>query len=411
MVFHPSRWNLGVLISSLWMLTAVNILHAGDWPQILGPQRNGQAEQEKISTDWPKNGPAELWQREVGPGNAGVAVVGSKLILWHHVNNDDVVEGLDAQTGKPLWATPFPSRSKEPACTPLIHNDRVILVGNDGGLHCVALDTGKELWSRALLKDFHAPAGYFGIGSTPIVVGENLLMNVGGEAGSGIVAFSLKDGETVWKMGNEQASYSSPILVQRNGVSHVIFITRLNVLSLNPAKGEVRFQFPFGKRGPTVNAASPLLVDDRLFLTANYGVGAVWAKFTDTSVETVWENDDTLSSQYPSPVLHNGFVYGIHGRDDVGVAELRCIAPTTGKVAWIEKDFGMATFIVADDKLLIQRTDGELIVARPTAEAFRPIAKAKVLNTLTRALPALSNGLYFVRDTQTLKCFDLRGQK
>ena len=98
-----------------------------------------------------------------------------------------------------------------------------------------------------------------------------------------------------------------------------------------------------------------MVVGDNIFLTANYGIGAVWAKFGEASVETQWENDDTLSSQYPSPVFHDGFIYGIHGRDDVGVAELRCISPTTGKVAWSEKEFGMATFVVADKKLLIQR--------------------------------------------------------
>ena len=407
--FVGIRW----IVCTIALFPAV-FVRAGDWPQILGPHRNGIADMEKISTDWPSSGPPVVWKRDVGSGNAGVTVAKGKAILFHHITGDkdgDVVEAIDVTNGKTLWSTGFGNRCEGPFCTPLIHDDRVILVGNDGGMHCVAFDTGKELWSHALLKEFHAPPGYFGVGSTPVVEGDNVLMNVGGEKGAGIVAFALKDGSVVWKTGNELASYSSPIIVTRNGVRHAIFITRLNLVSLNPTTGEQRFTLPFGKRGPTVNAATPLAIDDHLLLTANYEIGAVWASFGDNGVHTIWENDDTLSSQYPTPAYYDGFLYGIHGRDDVGVAELRCIEPATGKVQWAEKDFGMATFILADKKLLIQKTDGELIIAEPNAKSFRKLNNAKVANTLTRALPALANGFYFVRDAKTLRCVDLRGGK
>jgi outer membrane protein assembly factor BamB len=406
---RPSFPRIAALLTA--SLLSPLAVRGGEWPQILGPHRNGQADNETIAAAFPSQGPPVVWQRDVGAGNAGVAVAQGRAILFHHPKDADVVESLDAATGAVKWTNSFANRSEGPACTPLIDGQRIFLVGNDGGLRCVAFDTGKVLWSRDLLKEFHAPAGYFGVGSSPVVEGDNLLMNVGGDSGAGIVAFALKDGTTVWKTGNEQASYSSPVVVGPKQARQAIFVTRLNLISLDPATGQVQFTFPFGKRGPTVNAATPIVVDDHLFLTANYGIGAVWAKFTGTSAKTIWENDDSLSSQYPTPVFFDGYLYGVHGRDDVGVAELRCIDPTDGKMQWAERDFGMATLLIADKKLLIQRTDGELIIAEPSPKAYRPLAKAKLLDGLTRALPALCDGKYYVRDTKTLKCVDLSPTK
>src|SRR5262249_12570199 len=151
-----------------------------------------------------------------------------------------------------------------PRCTPVIHGDSVFLLGPGGELACVAFETGKQIWHRQVYQEFKAPDGYFGAGSSPIVESEKLLLNVGGAGGAGLVAFSLTDGKTLWKATDEAASYSSPVATTIEGVRHLIFVTRLNVVSVDPANGEVRFRFPFGARGPTVNAANPLVLGDHV---------------------------------------------------------------------------------------------------------------------------------------------------
>jgi outer membrane protein assembly factor BamB len=188
------------------------------------------------------------------------------------------------------------------------------------------------------------------------------------------------------------------------GVRHVVFVTRLNVVSIDPSSGDVRFRFPFGARGPTVNAANPLVIGDHLFVSASYGVGAEWAKIGAREAKEVWANDDVMSSQYTTCVEHEGTLYGIDGRQDVGVARLRAFDPRTGRVLWTEEGFGTGGLIVAGDKLLIMRTEGELVLAEASPKEFRPLARAKLFETTAQALPALSGGLAFVRDTQTLKC-------
>lgn len=391
------------------------LLHAGDWPQILGPTRNGIAVNEKLTAVLPAGGPKTLWQRNVGSGYAGVAVAEGKAVLFHRVANDEVVEAMDAVTGKPFWKTSFPTQyvstineDSGPRCVPVIHKGNVYVFGGGGNLHSVSLADGKKRWSRAAYKDFEAPDGYFGAGSTPIVEGDKLLVNVGGKAGSGLVAFSLADGKTVWQATDEQASYSSPVAVTLDGVRHVIFVTRLNVVSVDPENGKVRFKFPFGQRGPTVNAASPLVIDGHIFVSASYGIGAAIAKIHKTNVELLWSNDEVMSSQYSTCVYDGGFLYGIDGRQDIGVGRLRCFDSKTGKAQWTQESFGMATLILADGKLVILKTDGTLVLAAASPKSYQQLATAKVLTDTTRALPALSNGLLYARDTRTLKCVDLR---
>jgi outer membrane protein assembly factor BamB len=205
--------------------------------------------------------------------------------------------------------------------------------------------------------------------------------------------------------------------VTLDGVRHVIFVTRLNVVSVDPENGAVRFRFAFGQRGPTVNAATPLVIDNAVFVTASYGIGAVLAQIGASDAKVIWKTAE-MSSQYPTPIFKDGYLYGINGRQDVGVAELCCLDLKTGKSAWTKSDFGMASLIFADGKLLIMKTDGTLVVANPDPSRntpFRALASAKVLenassNNPALALPALSDGLLYVRDSRTLKCLDLRKQ-
>ena len=166
----------------------------------------------------------------------------------------------------------------------------------------------------------------------------------------------------------------------------------------------MRFRFPFGARGPTVNAANPLVLGDHLFVSASYGVGAQWAKIG------AQRGDKGMGQRRRDvePVHHlrgaRWILYGIDGRQDVGAARLRAFDPRTGRVLWTEEGFGTGGLILAGDKLLIMRTDGELVLAEASPKEFRPLARAKLFDTTAQALPALSDGLVFVRDTQVLKC-------
>ncbi len=388
-------------------------LLAGDWPQILGPTRNGlAAADEKLADSWPSEGPPVLWQRKVGGGFSGLAVTQGTAILFHREGDEEIVGALDAATGEKKWESASPtafssgfSDDQGPRCTPIIVGDRVIVFGVQGVLRCLDLKSGKQHWQRATHTEFKAPEGYFGAGSTPIAIGNKLLVNVGANKGNaGIVAFDIATGKTVWQSTDEQASYSSPAVTTEDGVKHALFVTRLKTVSLDPDSGKVRFEFPFGKRGPTVNAATPLVVDGHLFVTAHYGVGAVFAKLGHDTADHIWDSDDILSSQYMTPLVLSNLIYGIHGQERLDESELRCVDPRAKKVLWSKPGFGFGAMIAADGKALALTTEGELILWRPNAQKYQELARTRLFRSTSRAIPALSNGRLFVRDSTTLKC-------
>jgi len=386
----------------------------GDWPQILGPNRNGVADNEQIIDRLPAAGPAVVWQRRVGEGFAGVAVAGGTVVLFHRQGAVEIVEALDAESGAPRWNREFPASymgsiapDNGPRCVPLIAGNAVYLLGAAFGLHAVALNDGALRWSRNLAEEFGAQEGYFGAGSTPIIDDGKLLVNVGGKFGAGIVAFDPADGKELWRATDEAASYSSPTSALVEGARHTIFVTRLKALGLDPRTGAVRWQFAFGARGPTVNAATPIVADGQLFLTASYGIGAVLARVGRSAAREVWANNESLSSQYATPVYHEGHLYGTHGRADGGAVSLRCVELATGQVRWSEEGFRPAHVILADGKLVMLQDDGALMLARPAPKAYQPLGRALVLDSPARALPALAQGRLYVRDSRTLKCLDL----
>lgn len=406
-------------------LVAATVGHeslAGDWPQILGPDRNGIASNDEVLADeWPADGPYTLWLREVGSGYAGVAVADKRTVLFHRVDDKEVTEALDAATGKTLWTDQHDTKFKPdvgggdgPLCVPVIHGGRVITFGATGVLTCLDAATGKRLWQRDTHADFGAQAGYFGAGSSPIVMGKIVIVNVGGAKNeAGIVGFSLATGETVWTKTAERASYSSPVPVMIADVPHLLIITRYRVILLDPATGAIRWQFAFGARGPTVNAANPLVLADKngkphLLVTSSYGVGSIYGSFDKAGMKKAWGGTESLATQYCTPIARGGFLFAIDGRDDVPPADFKCIQQSTGEVIWKQDNFGYGTLIFADGKILATKADGELVLIKPDAAGLQVLARARPLPGTIRALPALAAGKLYIRDEHTLKCLSVK---
>lgn len=410
-----------VRVLLLSLTTAVGIglfgqsdVRGGDWPQVMGPNRNGISVEEKLADKWPADGPRSLWEAKIGSGFAGVAVAGGVAVLFHRLADEDTLTAYDTESGQPLWSQGFPTSFQPaiveddgPRAVPTIHQGRVYALAAAGGLYCVDIKTGKPVWQRQTQTEFHVPSAYFGAGSSPLVEGQTLILNVGGDKDrAGVVAFDLNTGQTVWQTTTEQASYSSPIVTTLDGQRVLLCVTRLNFVALDPATGKELARTPFGQRGPTVNGAVPIMIGQRVLLTASYGIGAELLSLSRSKIDIVWQ-DELLSSQYTTPIVHDGAVFGIDGRQDGGPISLKCFDPETRKVHWTKPGLAYATLIAADGKLLVVHTNGSARLAELNKTEYRELGTASLLRGTTRALPALAHGRLYVRNEQTLKCVQL----
>ena len=408
--------SLRVLRAFVATLALGSAISAQDWPQILGPARNGIYTGPPIVASFPRSGPPQLWRRDVGAGFAGPAVVGDRLVLFHRVNNRETLEAMDANTGKTLWTFDYPTSYRDdfgfdegPRAVPVIAAGRLFTHGADGMLHAVDFSTGKMLWSIDSRKVFDAPKGYFGVASSPVVDGTRVLVNVGGKKG-GIVAFDAASGKTLWTATGDEPSYSAPIIANINGQHTGVFFTRTGLVALDPATGKVFYQHRWrARQAASVNAATPIVSNDRIFLSASYGTGAVLLQVANNVVTPIWSGDESMSNHYSTSVLKDGYLYGFDGRQEFGQS-LRCVELATGKVMWNVDGFGAGTLLIAGDTLVITRESGELALAPATPKAFRFNARAQLLKGVVRAYPALANGRYYLRNDRQLAAFDLRVQ-
>ena len=387
---------------------------AQDWPQFLGPERNGRYTGPPLNTDWPSGAPSELWRSSVGEGFAGPIVAGDRLILFHRVDGQEVVEARDAMSGRPVWRHAYRTTYRDdfgfdegPRAAPVVVDGRVFTFGAQGQLHAVSLKTGDLLWSVDTKTRFQFRKGFFGAAGSPLVEGRYVMANIGG-TNAGIVAFDAESGTVLWTATSDEASYSSAVAADFGGVRHAVFFTRNSLVGLDPASGHVRFERRWRSRlRASVNTATPLVDDDVVFVSATYGTGAAALRVNGTELEELWSSDEVMSNHYSTSVVHNGYVYGYHGRQEYNPS-FRAVELRTGAVQWNVDAFYAGTVTLAGDRLLIVRETGELLIAEASPAAFAPVARAQILPPVIRAYPALANGLLFVRNENTLVCLDLR---
>jgi len=403
------------MLMRLFVLTMIALCaRAEDWPQFLGPSRNGVYSGNDIAAKWGPAGPAIVWKKEVGQGFSGPVVAQGRLILFHRIGDKEVVEALDAATGRPIWSFDYPTRYRDdfgfdegPRAAPTVAGGRVYTFGAEGVLNCLDFATGKKIWTVDTQAKFQWRKGYFGAAGSPLVDGDRVLMNVGG-SGAGLVGLEAATGKTLWTATSHEASYSSPVIATIQGARHALFFTRAGLVDVDPTNGKIRYEFPWRARmQASVNAATPLVVDDMVFLSASYGTGAVLLQIGASGLKQIWSSDDALTNHYATSVHKDGYLYGFHGRQEEGPS-LRCVEFKTGKVRWSVDGFRAGTITLAGDRLLILKEGGELVLASASPAAFRPISAAKVLPPTVRSYPAIANGRMYIRNEKTLECLDLR---
>jgi outer membrane protein assembly factor BamB len=399
-------------------LTGALAARAADWPQFLGPDRNGISRETNLTTSWPADGPVVKWKKSVGAGFSGPVVADGRLILFHRKADKEILDCFDAKTGGDIWHFEYPTAYQDdfgfddgPRASPCVADGKVYAMGAEGFVHCLDAKTGREIWSVNCKEKFDCAKGFFGMACSPLVEGGAVILNIGGRNGAGIVALDKSTGALRWKHGDAEAGYSSPTAATINGTRYALVFTRAGLSALNPATGEDYFDFPWRSREhASVNAATPIIDSNLVFLTASYETGAALLSVEKGKARTVWSGTDSLSCHYATPVLFEGHLYGFDGRADPGMQprpSFRCVEMKTGRVCWSEDNFGDGTATLAGGQLFILTYQGELIRAAASPKGFHAAARAQILPFGARAYPAISNGRLYARSKDQLVCIAL----
>lgn len=425
-----------------------------DWPQLLGPTANGVSAETGLLDRWPTNGPPLLWEKQIGTGYGAPSVRGNVLVLHHRVGAEEIVEAFAADHGQPLWRHGYPSRFTDPfgynngpRASPLLTTNRCYTFGAEGKLLCLDLQTGQAIWQRDTAREWNVPEAFFGVGSSPILEGDRLLVMVGGQTNSGMVAFAAETGKVLWesvgqrnwqgqpKLGwpgdapvvwsswDKQASYATPVAATVHGQRQIFCLMRQGLVSLNPETGAVNFSRWFRARvEESVNAANPLVVNDQVLISsAYYKLGSVLlqVKNDSRSYEEIWRNTN-LEAHWATPIYHDGYLYAFSGRNEPD-ARFRCLEFATGKIMWDRNEgwpahsapqpkvFGRGSLIVADGKLIVLGEGGLLGLFKLNAVKPEELARFQVpqLKYPCWAAPVLAHQKLYLRSEDRLVCLNL----
>jgi outer membrane protein assembly factor BamB len=391
-----------VVSASCFLLPLAN---AVDWPQWRGINRDGISSEKISPASWGKEGPKQLWRKEVGTGVSSVVVRGGRLYTMGNKGGTDVVFCLDAATGAEIWRHSYPhpldDRQFEggPAGTPTVDGDRVYTLSHEGDLFCLSASSGKVLWSKNLQRDFGGIRQSWGYSGSPLVDGDLVILDAGGP-GASTVALDKSTGAVKWKTGSDDAGYSSPVAFTLAGIRCIAVFKAAALVGLNTANGQELWRYRW-KTYADINASTPIVFGDKIFITSGYRTGCALIQVSPGKVTEIWRNKN-MRSQLASPVLIQGSLYGIDG--NVGAGELRCLDFGNGQIKW-RQNVGGGTLIAAGGYLLALSERGELVVAEASSTNYREVARAQVLGGHSWVAPAVADGKIYCKNNQgTLVC-------
>lgn len=452
--------------SLVLFLAAATVASAADWPEFLGPNRDNTSPETGLLDTLPGDGPPLVWAREVGTGYSAPSVRGELLVLHHRIGGEEIVEACDAKTGATRWKHAYPTSYRDPfgfndgpRCSPLLTADRCYTFGAEGVLLCLDLVSGRQIWRRDTQKDWEVPEAFFGVGSSPIIEENLVIVQLGAQPDSCVVAFDAATGKTVWEnVGaktwtgipmtgwpgerlvtwnradptfEKQASYCTPVAATIHGRRCVLVVSRQGLVSLDPKTGAVNFSFWFrARQNETVNAMTPVVDGDLILLSSAYyrnGSVVLRVRRDGKGVDEVWRGL-ALEMHWARPILLGGHLYAFSGRNEPD-GRFRCVELATGKVKWDRPEgaprghaklaegetppnvFGRGSAIFADGKLIALGEWGLLGLFKPNPEKLEELARWQVpkLTYPCWAGPVLADRKLYLRCEEWLVCYDLRG--
>ncbi len=385
-----------------------------DWPNWRGPQKNGISSETDWSCDWPAQGPTVLWQEQVGIGFSSVTVCQERAYTMGNTGkkgtaqfpaHQDVVYCFDAETGQKLWEHSYASDLKPngyeggTSATPTIANGCVYTLSKHGLVFCLNAISGEIIWQRDLVKEFGIELPTWGLSSSPLLIGNTVVLN----AGTHGLALSQADGALVWSTGKGKAGYSTPVEYQIEGMDCLALFGLDMLAGIKAHTGEVLWKIPWKARYDE-NIADPIIHNGHMFVSSFLGARCSLFQIERNGLNERWQHKDLLN-WLNSSVLWQGHVYGV----DAKKKALKCLNLNTGEIQWTYPKVGLGSLMMADGKLIVLTEKGQLLIAQASPREFKPVGKANILTSKCWTVPVLSQGRLYARNAEgDLVCLKMK---
>ncbi len=421
-----------------------SIVRGENWCAFLGPTGNNRSGETGLNLSWTTAPPPVRWQVALGSGYATCAVHEDRVFLFDRMKDLARLRCVRRDTGEEIWQYNYPTRYEDafgydngPRCSPITDGEHVFIFGAEGELHCVTVVDGRRVWRVETNTEFGVVPNFFGVGSTPVLYDDCVLVMVGGSPpaqqslapgqldrvsgnGSGIVAFEKMTGRVRYQITNELASYASLRLARIGGRDWGFAFARGGLVGFDPRAGGVDFEMPWRARSlESVNASTPVVVGNEVFVTECYGPGGCKVACRPGGYDVVWRDpperrERALAAHWNTPVWHDGYLYGSSGRH-AATAELRCVDWKTGEVQWNQPGLGRASLLYVENHLICLSEDGTLRLLEANPRSYQRVSQLDLgnrgqglLGSPAWAAPVLSHGGLFLRGANQLVCLDLR---
>jgi len=418
-----------------------------DWPRMLGPSGNGQSTETGILTDWSDGRLAVQWHQATGTGYGNGVASHGRWFQFDRFGDAERLTCYDAESGGELWTSESSVEYQDmygynngPRSSAVVDQDRVYVYGVAGRLAASEVLTGKVLWEKDTCQEYGVIQNFFGVGSTPCVFEDLVLVMVGGSPisqqrdppsrldqvranGSAMVAFDKRTGQEVYRVGNYLASYSAPVIANMHGQPWCVVLVREGLLVFDPRDGTKERFFPWrASIMESVNAAWPVIVGNRIFISETYEKGSICLEFDGQELKPRWsdgklQKNQAMRAHWATPIYHEGFLFGCSGRNEPD-ADLRCLRLADGEVQWIHRNRDRTTCLGVDGHLVVLGEHGLLQLLRANSSRFELVTEfdwgeemaddgRPWLESPTWAPPVLSHGLLYLRGQHRVICLEL----
>jgi outer membrane protein assembly factor BamB len=420
---HGWRRNLSLVFASLGFVTA---LHATDFAQWRGALRDGHSPETGLLQEWPKGGPKLLWQvKEIGAGYSTPSVVGDRIYLLGSDASEESVHALNVRDGSKVWSAKLgkvghpEQKPSYPGArtTPTVDGKFLFALGSDGDLVCLETANGKEVWRKHLRTDFGGNYGEWAYSESPLVDGDKLIVTPGGTNAT-VVALNKKTGDVIWKCAvaeGSAAGYSSVIISEFSGVRQYVQFLASGLMGIEPGSGKLLWRHEKSGKGSPAVIITPLVSEGLIYSGAFRATTTLVKpalKDGAFAVEEIYSNAK-LPVGLGGVVKVGDYFYGSGG------STMMCVEFKTGAVKWEERSIGPGSLLVADQRIYVHADNGDVAMFEPSGEGYRekgrftPPGLPSRANPMEKAwtYPVIANSKLYIRDKESLWCYDVKAGK